>query len=83
MPNPYIKSLLALALIPYLQIFEDGNKRTGRMLANAILISTIARGFSLRKVSAKELATAYLAFYELNSLLGLHKILNAELSSAQ
>jgi hypothetical protein len=79
--GPMQKALLALSLVPYLQVFEDGNKRTGRMLANAILINTIGKGFSLRKVSAKQLAMAYLAFYEFNTLQPLAKILNAELSS--
>ncbi len=79
--DPYIKALLALALIPYLQTFEDGNKRTGRMLANAILISTVNKGFSLRKTDAKSLAIAYLAFYEFNSLHGLSKILQTELKT--
>jgi Fic family protein len=78
--KPHLKALLALSLIPYLQIFEDGNKRTGRMLANAILISSIGQGFSLRKVSAREFALAYLSFYEFNSLLSLSKILESELS---
>ena len=79
--DPYIKALLALALIPYLQTFEDGNKRTGRMLANAILISTVNKGFSLRKTDAKSLAIAYLAFYEFNSLHGLSTILQTELKT--
>jgi len=79
-PDTFHKSLFALGLVPYLQIFEDGNKRTGRMLANAILISIVGRGFSLRKVSARELALAYLAFYEFNSLQPLSRILHAELS---
>lgn len=78
--DPFMKSLMALSLIPYLQTFEDGNKRTGRMLANAILISAIGKGFSLRKVSAKELALAYLSFYEFNSIKSLSKILKTELS---
>lgn len=78
--DPILKSLLALALLPYLQTFEDGNKRTGRMLANAILIHSIGRGFSLRKVSARQLAMAYLTFYEFNSMLDLTKILGAELN---
>jgi Fic family protein len=78
--DPVIRSLLALSLIPYLQIFEDGNKRTGRMLANAILICTVGKGFSLRKVSARELALAYLAFYEFNSIKSLSDILNTELA---
>ncbi len=78
--DPFVKALLALTLIPYLQAFEDGNKRTGRMLANAILISSINRGFSLRKTDARRLALAYLSFYEFNSILGLSDILAAELS---
>jgi Fic family protein len=78
--NPFARALLALALIPYLQVFEDGNKRTGRMLANALLIHSIGGGFSLRKVSPKQLALAYLAFYEFNSVAGLSKILKAELT---
>ncbi len=78
-PNPYIKATLALALIPYLQIFEDGNKRTGRMLANAILITLTNRGFSLRKTDARKLALAYLAFYEFNSIYALNRILEVEL----
>lgn len=78
--NPYIRSLLALSLLPYLQLFEDGNKRTGRMLANAILISSVSTGFSLRKTDARKLALAYLAFYEFNSITSLSRILQAELN---
>lgn len=78
--SPYSKALIALTLVPYLQLFEDGNKRTGRMLANAILIHSIGRGFSLRKVEAKQLALAYLSFYEFNSMRELDKILLAELT---
>jgi Fic family protein len=79
--NPYIKALLALALVPYLQVFEDGNKRTGRMFANAILINFTNRGFSLRKTDARRLAIAYLAFYEFNSINALSKVLQAELKN--
>lgn len=78
--DPFVKALLALALIPYLQIFEDGNKRTGRMLANAILLQSVGKGFSLRKTDARALALAYLAFYEFNSARALGKILHDELT---
>lgn len=78
--NPYTKALLTLAFIPYMQVFEDGNKRTGRMLANALLIHSIGRGFSLRKTEAKQLALAYLSFYEFNSTRALSNILQGELS---
>ena len=76
---PFARALLALAFIPYLQIFEDGNKRAGRMMANALMISAIGSGFSLRKVSPRQLALAYLSFYEFNSIAALSKILQAEL----
>lgn len=78
--EPFNKALLALALVPYLQAFEDGNKRTGRMLANALLIHSIGRGFSLRKTDARNLALGYLSFYEFNSLNILFTILKNELS---
>lgn len=77
--KPYSRALLALSLIPYLQIFEDGNKRTGRLFANALLISSIGRGFSLRKVDARKLALAYLSFYEFSSMRSLDAILANEL----
>lgn len=77
--NPFTKALLAMAFIPYLQVFEDGNKRTGRMLANAILIDSVGRGFSLRKTDTRRLALAYLSFYEFNSVRALSKVLHNEL----
>jgi hypothetical protein len=80
--DPVVRSLLAFSLVPYLQTFEDGNKRTGRMLANAILIAMTGMGFSLRRVEARDLALAYLAFYEFNSLKPLARILQNELKLA-
>ena len=79
--DPFVKALLAFSLLPYLQLFEDGNKRIGRMLANAVLIHSIGRGVSLRNVDAKQLALAYLSFYEFNSLNALSKILQDEIHS--
>ena len=79
--DPFIKALLAFSLLPYLQLFEDGNKRIGRMLANAVLIHSIGRGISLKNVDAKQLALAYLSFYEFNSLNALSKILQDEIHS--
>ena len=78
--DPFAKALLALSFIPYLQIFEDGNKRTGRIVANAILIAMINRGFSLRNVDARHLALAYLGFYEFGTARNLRIILEKELA---
>ena len=78
-PSPLAKVLAAFSLIPYLQPFEDGNKRVGRILANGLLIHTVGCGFSLKTVDAKELALAYLSFYEFNSLSALSKIVHSQL----
>jgi Fic family protein len=37
--NVFEKALLALVLISYIQPFMDGNKRTARIVSNAILLS--------------------------------------------
>lgn len=79
--DPYIRAFMALGLVPYLQTFEDGNKRTGRMLANAIMISSLGKGFSLRNVDARKLALAYLALYEFNSMKALSDIFTSETKS--
>lgn len=79
--NPIHKALLALTLVPYIQAFEDGNKRLGRLLANAILINTIGTGFSLKKVSARQLALAYIEFYEFNSIKSIATIMSNELEN--
>ncbi len=76
--DPFAKALIALSFMPYLQPFEDGNKRIGRILANAILLHSVGGGFSLRSTDAKQLALAYLSFYEFNSLATLAKILKSE-----
>ena len=64
-----------------MQLLEDGNKRTDRMLTKAILIHLPSRGVSLKQADAKQLALAYLAFYEFNSLKALADILKNELNS--
>ena len=79
--NPFVKTLFAFSLLPYLQPFEDGNKRTGRLLANAVLLHSVGCGISLRQVDAKQLALAYLSFYEFDSLHALDKILQKEVYS--
>lgn len=74
MPNGYAKALVALLGISYIQPFEDGNKRTGRLLANAILLAHELSPLSYRSVSEKDYREATLVFYELNSLVPFKKI---------
>lgn len=65
----YEKALLAFTYICYLQPFNDGNKRTARILANAILYAHDSFPLSLRAVNVSTYKLAILAFYEL-SILG-------------
>ncbi len=67
--TPYAKALLALLGISYLQPFEDGNKRTSRLLANAILLAHGCAPLSYRSVEESEYREAMLVFYELNSIV--------------
>jgi Fic family protein len=73
-PSPYIKALLALIGISYIQPFDDGNKRTGRLLANAILMANNLAPLSYRSVEEKDYREATLVFYELNSVIPFKKI---------
>jgi fido (protein-threonine AMPylation protein) len=63
--SPFEKALLAFVYICYLQPFSDGNKRTSRILANAILYAHNSFPLSLRAVSVAEYKLAIIAFYEL------------------
>ena len=62
------KALLAFTYICYLQPFNDGNKRTARILANAILYAHDSFPLSLRAVEVNVYKLAILAFYELGIL---------------
>jgi Fic family protein len=66
--HPIEKALLALALISYIQPFEDGNKRTARLLANAILMAQNYCPLSYRNVKESEYKKAVLVFYESHNI---------------
>ncbi|MEM6738314.1 MAG: Fic family protein, partial [Bacteroidota bacterium] len=66
--NGFERALLAVALISYIQPFEDGNKRTGRMISNALLIADGACPLSYRSVDSLDYKKAMLLFYEQNNL---------------
>jgi Fic family protein len=74
MPHGYAKSLVALLGISYIQPFEDGNKRTARLMANAILLAHNLAPLSYRSVEEKSYRAATLVFYELNSLTTFKKL---------
>ncbi len=68
------KALLAVTLISYIQPFEDGNKRTGRMIGNALLIADDCCPLSYRSVDALDYKKAMLLFYEKNNLSAFREI---------
>ena len=73
-PDPYSRALLALAGIGYIQPFEDGNKRTSRLTANAILIAANCAPLSYRSIGEIAYREAMLTFYEKNSILPLKEL---------
>ena len=66
--------MIALLGISYIQPFEDGNKRTSRLMANAILLAHGCAPLSYRSVDEGEYRDAIFAFYELNSIIPFKKI---------
>lgn len=74
MQTPYAKAMTALLGLSYIQPFEDGNKRTARLLANAILLSYNCAPLSYRSVDEKEYRAATMVFYEINSIMPFKKI---------
>jgi Fic family protein len=68
------KALLAVVLISYIQPFEDGNKRTARMISNALLIAYEACPLSYRSVDSMDYKKAMLIFYEQNNLAAFKQI---------
>lgn len=72
--NPYSKALITLLGISYIQPFEDGNKRTARLLCNAMLLSENCAPLSYRSVSETDYRESILVFYEKNSLIPMKKI---------
>ena len=67
--NVYEKALLSVLGISYIQPFIDGNKRTSRLLGNAILLSNNYAPLSYRSVDDRVYKEATLVFYEQNSVV--------------
>ncbi len=72
--NIFEKALLALILLSYIQPFEDGNKRTARIVSNAILIANSYCPISFRTADATEYKKAMLIFYEQNNISAFKKL---------
>ena len=72
--NIFEKSFLALILLSYIQPFSDGNKRTARIISNAILINNNYCPISFRTVDSLDYKKAMLVFYEQNNISAFKKI---------
>lgn len=68
------KSFLALVLLSYIQAFVDGNKRTARIVSNAILIAHGYCPISFRTVDSIDYKKAMLIFYEQNNISAFKEI---------
>lgn len=64
----FSKALILMLSIAYIQPFNDGNKRTGRLSANAILMAYGSCPLSYRSVNEAEYKKAVILFYEQNNL---------------
>ncbi len=72
--NAWDKALLSLILIAYIQPFEDGNKRTSRLLANASLLAYDICPISFRSIDETEYKKAVILFYELGNASLMKKL---------
>jgi len=68
------QAMLSLLLISYIQPFMDGNKRTSRIVSNAILIGNGYCPLSYRTVDSSDFKMAVLLFYEQNNLSAFKEI---------
>jgi Fic family protein len=68
------KALLILVLLSYIQAFDDGNKRTARILSYACLIHNNYCPISFRTIDSVDYKKAMLLFYEQNNISAIKSI---------
>ena len=66
--DPFERTFFAMVQLPYLQPFDDVNKRTSRLAANIPLIQGNLSPLSFEDVSQKLYTEAMLGVYELNRI---------------
>ena len=75
--KPLDKALATLLLVSYLQPFADGNKRTARVLANAILESYNYPPITLSSIEPTRYRRACIAFYEMTDISSMAQIVTS------
>jgi Fic family protein len=68
------KALITVLFLSYIQAFEDGNKRTARLTANAVLMAYNLCPLSYRSIKPTDYKKAMLLFYEVNNITAFKKI---------
>jgi Fic family protein len=68
------KVFACMVSIAYMQPFEDGNKRTSRMLANAILLANDYPPISFRSIDELEYKKAIILCYESKNIHYMKKL---------
>jgi Fic family protein len=72
--QPLEKALACLMLLAYLQPFADGNKRTSRLVANALLLAYGYPPLSYRSVDEQVYKGALILFYEQGTLANFREL---------
>lgn len=66
--NPFLKAIVLVLLISYIQPFEDGNKRTSRLIGNAVFLANNICPLSYRSINEADYKKAIILFYEQNNV---------------
>lgn len=80
--DPLEKALIAVLMIAYIQPFEDGNKRTSRILGNALLLANNYCPLSYRSVDEVEYKKGIILFYEQNNASYFKQLFLEQFTSA-
>jgi Fic family protein len=62
--DPFEQAFFTMAMIPYLQPFQDGNKRTSRLCMNVPLLKNSLAPFSFAQIDRRAYMFGLLSFYE-------------------
>ena len=72
--NPFEQAFFSMVHLPYLQVFEDVNKRTSRLVANIPLLKNNLSPLSFVDVPQDDYLKSMLCIYELNDLSYLREL---------
>lgn len=66
--DPFSRAVILALLISYIQPFEDGNKRTSRLIGNAVFLANNVCPLSYRSIDEADYKKAIILFYEQNNV---------------